>query len=265
MKPRALCIKHCVNAIYSPRSGQLPRGSRFACWRNNATNWLRDTSRAPKLCQVRAGHLAVDDLDVACTTLLDQTRQCHLRCVAFEAEHRLAEEDLAELDAVQAARQPLFAVSFDGVAEPELVQLFVGIDHLGVQPGVGPGAARRGAAADGRAEGMVDPGRKRPIAQCLAASCASSETPRETAPCADPATTKVWAAAPSTRETRRVRRLRAAAPDSSRRPRRAVPEAHAAPDPAAETNSDPPARPARPVCSELQLLIRRAVVGHMAH
>src|SRR5271165_6049708 len=95
-------------------------------------------------------------------------------------------------------------------------------------------------------------------------SCANSETPRETAPCADPGTTKVWAAAPSTKETHPVRRLRAAAPDSSRRRRRAVPAVHATPGPGAETNSDPSARPARPACSEPQLLIRRAVIGHMA-
>src|SRR5580692_1211550 len=93
--------------------------------------------------------------------------------------------------------------------------------------------------------------------------CASSEIRRETAPCADPETTIEWAVAPNTKETRRVHRPRAAAPDSSPRRRRAVPAARAKPDPRAETNSDPPARPAKRVCSELQLLIRRPVVGHM--
>ncbi len=111
---------------------------------------------------------------------------------------------------------------------------------------------------------MVDPGGERRDCARSSASCASSEILRETAPCADPATTKGWAAAPSTKETRRVRRLRAAAPDSSPRRPRAVPAVRAAPDPGAETNSDPPARPATPVCSEPQLLIRRPVVGHVA-
>src|SRR5271169_5434632 len=95
-------------------------------------------------------------------------------------------------------------------------------------------------------------------------SCASSETPRETAPCADPGTTTGWAVAPSTRETRRAHKPQAAAPDLSPRRRQADPAARAAPDPGAETNSDPPARPARPVCSESQLLIRRPVIRHVA-
>src|SRR5271154_7033295 len=93
--------------------------------------------------------------------------------------------------------------------------------------------------------------------------CGNSEILLETAPCADLETTKESAVARSTRETRRVRRPPAAARDSSPRPRQATRAARAKPDPGAETNQGPPARPATPACSDLQLLIRRPVVGHM--
>ena len=72
-----------------------------------------------------AGHLAIDHPDVACAALLDQARQRHLGGVAFEAEHRLAEEHTAERYAVQAANQLAGMVGFDGMGESELMQLLV--------------------------------------------------------------------------------------------------------------------------------------------
>src|SRR5271156_1259535 len=61
----------------------------------------RDLARA-EAGQVRAGHLAVDDADVARATLLDEAGQRHFRCIALPAEHRLAKEHPPQLDAVQA-------------------------------------------------------------------------------------------------------------------------------------------------------------------
>src|SRR6202035_3601691 len=100
--------------------------------------------------------------------LIDQTRQRHLGGVPPEAEHRFAKKHLAELYAVQTARQLSGLVGFDGVAEPELMKLLIGSDHVVVEPGVGPSAPRGRAAADGGAEGMIDPRDVWTIAQRLA-------------------------------------------------------------------------------------------------
>ena len=94
VKPGALCIKHLVNAIYSVG---LPLSRRLApriLTQQRHKLAARDLAGAQGR-QVRAGHLAVDDFDVACATLLDQTRQCHLRGIALQTEHRLAEEYLS--------------------------------------------------------------------------------------------------------------------------------------------------------------------------
>ena len=60
------------------------------------------------------------------------------------------------------------SIGFDGMAEPQVVQLLVGGDHVRVQPGVGSRAARRRAGADGGGEGMIDPRGEWAIAQGLA-------------------------------------------------------------------------------------------------
>src|SRR5580698_6524010 len=70
--------------------------------------------------QVRTGHLAVDDLDVARATLLDQARQCHLRGIAFQTEHGLAEENLSQLDPVETSDQLRFTIGLNRVPESEL-------------------------------------------------------------------------------------------------------------------------------------------------
>ena len=72
---------------------------------------------------MRAGHLAVDHADVARPTLLDQTGKRHFRGIALPAEHRLAEEHLAQLYAVQAADQLVLLIGLHGVAESEFVEL----------------------------------------------------------------------------------------------------------------------------------------------
>src|SRR5258708_15009851 len=104
-----------------------------------------------------AGHLAVDYLDVACATLLDQARQGHLGGVALQTEHRFAEEHLPQLNPIQTAYQTILTIGFHGMPESQLVQLTVRVDHLLIQPGVGTGAAGRGATADRGAEGMIHP------------------------------------------------------------------------------------------------------------
>ena len=76
----------------------------------------------------------------------------------------------------------------------------------------GSRAARRRAGADGRAEVAVHPRDIRTIAQGLGKAARAVEFLRETAPCADQATTKGSAAAPNTRGRRRAHRRRAGAP-----------------------------------------------------
>ncbi len=85
---------------------------------------------------MRTGHLAVNDFDVARATLRDQTRQGHFRGIALQTEHRLAEENLAQLDSVQTPNQRVVAVGLHRVSESQLVQLIVGIDHFRIQPGI---------------------------------------------------------------------------------------------------------------------------------
>jgi hypothetical protein len=77
----------------------------------------------------------------------------------------------------------------------------------------GPRAAAGRAGADGGAEGLVDLGGERAIAQGLAQAARAIEFLGKQAPCADPATTTEWAAARNTRETRRVHRPPAAVRD----------------------------------------------------
>src|ERR1700761_6735156 len=114
---------------------------------------------------MRAGHLTIDEPDVARATLFDQSRQRYLGRVALEAEHRFAKKDLSQLDAVQTADQQFLPISFYRVAKPEFVELVIGVDHVGVEPSIGTRAAGRGAGANRLAEGMVQAGAETSVPQ----------------------------------------------------------------------------------------------------
>ena len=72
--------------------------------------------------QVRSCHLTIDDVVTALNELVAQALEGDLGCVAFEAEHRLAKEDVTKRDAVESADEPPIEPSFDRMRIAELVQ-----------------------------------------------------------------------------------------------------------------------------------------------
>ena len=133
-----------------------------------AGNPPRGISWLPRRRQVPGCHLAVDQLRCpAARASADQPHQGHLRRVRLQAEHRLAEEDAAERDSVEAADEfAIRARSRRSGHGPSWCRSQVGRAHLRRDPGAG-GCARAGAGVDHRCE---VPGRPRPGSDRCAAS-----------------------------------------------------------------------------------------------
>ena len=74
---------------------------------------------------VRRVDLAVDQRDAVRQTLLDQPRECHLRCVGCAAEHRFAEEYASQAESVETADELAASPGFDGMGMTEGVQFAV--------------------------------------------------------------------------------------------------------------------------------------------
>src|SRR5205814_10664993 len=101
--------------------------------------------------------LAVEPRRAALAEMLDQEEQRELRGVGGAVEHRLAGEEAARVDAVEAADELLAVPDLDAVDVAGFVEARVGRDDALVDPGaVLVGARRAGAGADDGAEVAVD-------------------------------------------------------------------------------------------------------------
>src|ERR1043165_6321402 len=143
------------NAVIDVSLEELPPGRLL---RREEVEELRadDLSRA-ECFHVRRHDLAVEPRRAARLQMLDEKEQRELRGVGLAVEHRLAGEDAAGVDAVQAAGERAVAPGLDAVRVAGLVQPRVGGDDARVDPrAVLLGTRRGGAAADDGAEVAVD-------------------------------------------------------------------------------------------------------------
>src|SRR3546814_17317545 len=67
--------------------------------------------------------------------LLAQPVQCEFGCVACTREHRLAEEDAAQRDAVQSPDQLPVSPYFNAMGLTTIAQVHVGVAHVLAPPG----------------------------------------------------------------------------------------------------------------------------------
>ena len=79
--------------------------------------------------------LAVDGFDPMPQANTHQTSQCHFGAVIDGSEHRLAKNGMPESDEIQTSHQLTISPDFCAVCMAQTVQIFVGMDHVGHDPG----------------------------------------------------------------------------------------------------------------------------------
>src|SRR5690606_25804039 len=98
--------------------------------------------------QMRGGDLAVDQADIPGAQIRDRGDERGFRRIRDPSEHRFAEEDPADRDAVQSARELAVAPRLERMRPAERMQQAIGVAHLVGDPRAGPVAPRCGARAD---------------------------------------------------------------------------------------------------------------------
>src|SRR3954454_12476536 len=105
--------------------------------------------------QMLGDELRIEELESADSQPRYEMDQRHLACIGRAAEHALAEKCRAELDAVEAADQPVVRPAFDAMGGPAMEKRGIEADDLVVDPGLRPFARLFGAAAHDRLEFVV--------------------------------------------------------------------------------------------------------------
>ena len=129
--------------------------------------------------QVLGVHLAVDQREVAVAQALDQGDEGGLGGIVAAAEHRLAEEQPAQRQAVESADQLAVLPGLHRMGDAAAVQFEVGLLHRRGDPGAVGVAARGGAGADHRGEVLVEGDREVAAAQGLAQAARDVQLFRE--------------------------------------------------------------------------------------
>jgi len=105
--------------------------------------------RGAEAGQVFGVHLAIDQREVPFGEGSHQPDECHFRGVGAVVEHRFTEEGTAEGDAVDATDEFAFPPGLTGMGEAQLVELFVGREHVRIDPcPILPLSRDRGASSD---------------------------------------------------------------------------------------------------------------------
>ena len=100
--------------------------------------------------------LAVDNRTASFLHCTGQVDEGQLRGAGHEREHALAEKGAADVDAVEAADQPLALPHLDAGGEALAVELGVGGNHVGAEPGTVLVDAQAAAVANDAPEVLVD-------------------------------------------------------------------------------------------------------------
>ena len=100
--------------------------------------------------------LAVDNRTASFLHCTGQVDESQLRGTGHEREHALAEEGAPDVDTVEAADQPLALPHLDAGGEALAVELGVGGNHVGAEPGTVFIDAQPAAVADDAPEVLVD-------------------------------------------------------------------------------------------------------------
>ena len=79
--------------------------------------------------------LAIDLADLMMTAQADQGRQGNFGRIGLAVKHRLAKHRLSHGNAIQATDQFTFDPGFDAVGPTRMVQVGIGVDHGGHDPG----------------------------------------------------------------------------------------------------------------------------------
>src|SRR6267143_3514589 len=95
----------------------------------------RNFDRA-KLFQMRRGPLRIEQREFVRTQTLDQRDQRDLRGVGHAMKHRFAKKRAADGNAVKSPCEFIFAPRFDRMRVAELVQTFIAVDDLAIDPSV---------------------------------------------------------------------------------------------------------------------------------
>src|SRR3546814_3688095 len=83
---------------------------------------------------VRLADLTIDHFKIPALQLLAQPVQCEFGCVACTREHRLAEEDAAQRDAVQPPDQMHVSPHFNAMGLTTIAQFHVDVAPFLAQP-----------------------------------------------------------------------------------------------------------------------------------
>src|SRR3954453_19178493 len=94
----------------------------------------RDQLRA-ETEQMRGRHLAIDHVEITGNQFIAQTTQRNFRCIPFQAEHRFAEEDATDSNAVETADELSFTPGFHRMRVAQRIHGRVGGLHFRRQPG----------------------------------------------------------------------------------------------------------------------------------
>ena len=100
--------------------------------------------------------LAVDNRTASFLHCTGQVDEGQLRGTGHEREHAFAEEGAPDVDTVEAADQPLVLPHLDAGGEALAVELGVGGNHVGAEPGTVLLDAQPAAVADDAPEVLVD-------------------------------------------------------------------------------------------------------------
>ena len=112
--------------------------------------------RAPRLARWREATWQSITAIPSAAPILTRCASATLEASLCTAEHRLAEENSAQPDAVKPAYELAVAIGFDAVCIASPMQLAVGGVHFGSDPGADAARPRRGARLDHRLEITVD-------------------------------------------------------------------------------------------------------------
>src|SRR3546814_336627 len=100
--------------------------------------------------------LTIDHFKIPALQLLAQPVHCEFGCVACTREHRLAEEDAAQRDAVQPPDQLPVSPHFNAMGLTTIEQFHVGVAHVLAQPGAVATAALTTAGLQHRIECAIE-------------------------------------------------------------------------------------------------------------